>query len=209
MISILKISNGMTMSICVAFFLSACGGTGVSIVNDNGDSGAFSLTTPYINESEMASINEAFSADDSAPWRYAHGGIDIFPMGNLKPFQTACAGIVDDVKLWQNNITSNWQVNVRIVCNDTYSIMYIFEPMSAERANGEIQLANIFVSKEQPLIQGALIGFLLTSGEGSHVDFSLFRDRDATCPEPFFSQEARESILRLIHVTWPGAGMCY
>ncbi len=69
--------------------------------------GDISMITPYVNQSDMASVNEAFSSDDSTPWGFAHDGVDFFPIGNLKPFQAVCSGVVDKVELWQNNISSN------------------------------------------------------------------------------------------------------
>lgn len=175
----------------------------------DGNGGDISMITPYVNQSDMASVNEAFSSDDSAPWGFTHDGVDFFPIGNLKPFQAVCSGVVDKVELWQNNISSNWQVNVRIICNSTYSVEYGFEPMTTVQSDGETQIANILVSEGQTVTQGDLIGYLFTSGEGSHVHFGFFRNWDAICPEPYFTQEARDSILDLIRIVWPGANMCY
>lgn len=117
--------------------------------NKDGNNEEIAMISPYINESDMASINEAFSSTKSSPWGFEHRGIDFFPEGNLKPFQAVCSGVVDTVGLWQLKSTANWQVSVRLICNSTYSTIYAFEPMTAIQSDGETQLANILVSEGQ------------------------------------------------------------
>lgn len=199
----------------------------------SGDVTSPSLLTPYLNESDMAEINVGFSSDYSfSPWDFVHDGIDIYPQGNLKPFQASCSGIVDSVQLHQNGIDSNWQVEVLIACNDyvddpdmggyfiPFSVNYVFEPMSNNQADGQSQLDNIMVVKGQTVSQGDIIGYLNVVGEASHVHFGLlqygssaFLEEGVTgiplCPEPHFSAEGKDSILSLLHVVWPGANICY
>lgn len=168
-----------------------------------------SMTTPYENESDMGPTREAFSCDDRAPWGFAHNGIDFFPKGNLKLFRSVSSGVVAEVNLWQNDKTSNWQVNVAVECGPAYTVVYGFEPMTGDRGDGKTQLANILVSKGQRLSQGHPIGRLHTAAEGAHVHFGLLKQHVAVSPEPYFSPEARASVLRLIRKAWPGAAMSY
>jgi len=170
---------------------------------------AISMITPYVNESDMATIYQAFSSDDSAPWGFAHNGVDFSPNGNLKPFQAVSSGVVDDIRLWQLPGTLNWQVNVWITYNSIYSAGYAFEPMSDDQADGQTQLDNMFVSLGQIVSQGDIIGNLYTTNEGSHVHFSLYQNGVAICPEPYFTPDARGSILNVIRNFWPEATMCY
>lgn len=187
------------------------------------------LVTPYVSELDMASINEAFSADgSSSPWGFAHDGIDFFPAGDFKPFRAACSGTVSSVQLRRNERTSNWQVDILIECspyvpnNEGYfqplTANYSFEPMSTVQAFGQTQLDNIIVAGGRTVAQGELIGYLHAAGAGAHVHFGLipFASLVASgvpsiqiCPEPHFSAQARNSILNLLHATWPGAGLCY
>ncbi len=83
-------------------------------IQNAGPSGDISMITPYVSGADMASINEAFSSDASAPWGFIHRGIDFFPNGNLKPFRAVSAGEVKNVTLWRNDRSLNWQVNVLI-----------------------------------------------------------------------------------------------
>ncbi|MCK5334746.1 MAG: M23 family metallopeptidase, partial [Gammaproteobacteria bacterium] len=191
------------------------------------------LISPYLNELDMAEINAGFSSEYSiSPWDYVNDGLDIYPQGDLKPFQTSCSGVVDTVELRQAGAESNWQVEVLINCNDyvpdpdtgnyfiPLSVDYIFEPMSNIQADGQTQLNNITVVEDQQVSQGDIIGYLNVIGEGAHVQFSLlqFGNSDfviygATpiplCPEVHFTTQGKDSMLNLLHVAWPSANMCY
>jgi hypothetical protein len=166
-----------------------------------------SMLTPYVNESDMASINEAFSTSTNAPWGFAHNGIDFMPNGDGKAFQAVASGVVQSVDLWQNG--QNWQVNVWIQHDSTSAFDYTFEPMSSLQQDGQIQRSNILVAVGQPLSPGDLIGNLHTVYDYSHVHFGLLTNYQAVCPEPYFIDQARQSILRVLYVAWPGASMCY
>lgn len=72
------------------------------------------MLTPFRDISDMAAVHEGFSSTAEAPWGFVHNGIDFSPDENLKPFQSVSSGRVEEVKLWQNDKSLNWQVNVRI-----------------------------------------------------------------------------------------------
>ncbi len=85
--------------------------------------------------------------------------------------------------------------------------------MTANQADGETQLANILVSQGQSVSQGDLIGYPYNGGEGAHVHFGLNRfvaggGDPLVCPEPYFTQEARDSILNLIYREDENANIC-
>lgn len=172
------------------------------------DAGPVRLITPYVNESDMVKAM-GFSIDSNSPWGFAHTGIDFAPNGDLRPFRAVCSGTVDMVDLWQLESTLNWQVSVRLECNSKYSVIYAFEPMTSAESDGETQLANILVAEGESVAQGDLIGLLPYASPECHVDFGFYDGWDRICPEPFFTPEAKASILNLIHVQWPGANMCY
>ena len=154
----------------------------------------------------MGPINEAYSVDDSAPWGFAHDGVDFFPLGDGSRFQVAAAGTIEFVELWQNG--ENWQVNVLIRHNERYSSEYGFEPMSGGAATGQAQLARVAVSAGQEVSQGDLLGLLSQVGEGAHVHFRVRDGPESVCPSDLFTEEAQASILRLLHTIWPGATIC-
>jgi hypothetical protein len=168
-----------------------------------------SMITPYANETDMRWAGP-FSSSDNCPWGYEHRGFDFFATGDLKPFQAVCSGVVDSVELWVNPGNSYWQVNVIISFNPTYVVVYAFEPFSSTQSDGQIQLANILVSEGDTVSQGDIIGYLYRKHEEyAHVDFGLVKEGDRICPEPYFTPEARDSMLRLIHKEEPGWDMCY
>jgi len=175
--------------------------------------GNISMITPYpyMNETDY-SCRQPFSSIESSPWGLAHNGIDFWATGDLKPFQAACSGVVDRVELWQNPLNLCWQVNVMIKFNYIYVVDYAFEPATTVQSDGQTQLDSILVSEGETVSQGDIIGYLYNANADSHVHFglcSLYNNWDAICPEPYFTPEARDSILRLIHEYNEGWDMCY
>ena len=169
----------------------------------------FMMITPFVNQSDMGPIMEAFSVDANCPWGFGHRGIDFFSVQDLVPFRAVCPGEITEVKLWANDVSGNWQVNVSLEYNSTFSVEYAFEPMTNQSADGQTQLDNIFVSKGQDVQLGDLIGNLFFGANGTHVHFGVRENNDDICPELYFTASARDSIMQLIHLQWPGAMMCY
>ena len=170
---------------------------------------AFSMITPYVNESDMGPIREAYSSTDAAPWRLAHHAIDFFLAGREAMFQAVCSGTVTRVEVFTNDITGNLQIGISLTYNSHIHVTYGFEPRTPNVSDCNVQLANIRVTVGQHVSPGDLIGNLLQRGEGTHVDFGVFINDQLVCPEPYFTPEARESVLRLLHRAHPGANMCY
>jgi len=77
------------------------------------------------------------------------------------------------------------------------------------QSDGNTQLANILVSVGQNVTQGDIIGNLYTVGDFAHVHFGLYENGVAICPEPYFTSQARNSILNLLRLIHPDASMCY
>jgi len=222
-----SVTSIISYSADVSFILSSGDGTKTIYVwfkDDTGNVSApatasitlsttISMITPYVNSTDLEPIDRAFSSSASAPWGAEHLGIDFMPNRNFVPFQAVCSGSVDYIELWQLPTTSHWLVHVRLKYNDAYSVLYAFEPMSADKSDGETQLDNIVVSEGQTVSQGDIIGYLYDPvglGHGAHVDFGLLNeDWDRICPEPYFTSEARDSILSLIHEAHPSWDMCY
>lgn len=168
-----------------------------------------SLITPYVNSADFGPVREMFSSTANAPWGFVHGGLDFFPTGSLKPFQAAAAGKVSRIQLWANDKSGNWQVNVSIEIAPGTSIEYAFEPFTASQSDGKTQRDNILVTQGQMVAAGDLIGRLVMINNGSHVDFSFRKNGVFTCPETYFTPQARESVLGIIRKANPTWKMCY
>ena len=147
----------------IIFFLISCEDSEKLLDNDFGL--GLNLSTPYVQEENIQSINEAFSLSDSAPWGFKHGGIDFFPKTNLVSFRSSCAGEVSKIELWKNG--DKWQVNIIITCDDEFTILYIFEPFAADEKIGKEQLNQIVISKGETLEKNSLIGNLILSNKGA------------------------------------------
>ena len=181
--------------------------------NNDGPGAPISMLTPYVDEADMVSINEAYSETAACPWGFVHQGVDFFPaLNSLHEFQAVANGVVEDIALWENAGNGFWQVNVRIRYNNSFVVEYAFEPMSSAQADGQTQLANILVAEQQSVIAGQLIGRLHAVSNGAHVHFSLLENGQFICPEPYFTPAARISIMTILQNTFPAEPnlqMCY
>ncbi len=191
------------------------------------------LVTPYFSEAEMARITAGFSSQyNLSPWGYTNDGIDIYPQGDFARFQSACSGVVDAVQLQQLSADNTWQVEVAIACDEyvfdpeaggyfiPLTTRYVFKTMSTNPQAGQSQLDNISVSQGNSIAQGDIIGYLKADNDFSHLHFGLWQFGQAKfqvfgvtgiplCPKAHFTTQAKDSILKLLHVTWPNAEMCY
>lgn len=168
----------------------------------------FSMISPYFDANDLDSVSAYFAE--------THRGLDFATNAELKPFRAAAAGTVDKVELVQLSGTGNWQVEVEIKFDETYTLFYAFEPLTTSQADGQTQLNNISVQPGQLVAQGDEIGLLFTAGAqgmGAHVHFGLFRfipdGGDPTvCPEPYFTSATNSVILNLIQQNEPALQIC-
>ena len=178
-----------------------------------GPPGDITMITPYVDEGDASAITGGFSTTTECPWGRLHDGIDIAPINNQMPFQAVADGIVFGIDKFLNEGNGYWQVNVRIRYNSVFNVEYAFEPMSSLEAHGDQQLALIkkFIYVGKEVLRGEIIGELLSSlSNDAHVHFALRNYDGSICPEAYFTSDARESILKLLHVWWPTADrICY
>ena len=191
------------------------------------------LVAPYTNEAEMAKITAGFSSQYSlSPWDYVNDGIDIYPQDDLAGVQSVCTGVVDAVLVQQTATDDTWQVEVSIACDEyvvdpddggyfiPLTAKYAFNTMSLNTQAGQDQLNNIFVTPGDIVTQGDTIGYLKMFNESSHLHYGLWQFGQTKfqvfgvsgipmCPEAQFTAQAKDSILNLLHVTWPNAEICY
>ncbi len=178
-----------------------------------GPPGDITMITPYIDAGDVSAITGGFSTTIDCPWGRIHDGIDIAPVHDLMPFQAVSDGRVIGIDKFLNEGNGFWQVNVRIRYNSAFTVGYGFEPMSPLEGFGDQQLALIeeFIHLGKEVIRGETIGKLLSSqSDAAHVHFALHNYDESICPEPYFTSDAQESILNLLHVWWPTADrICY
>jgi murein DD-endopeptidase MepM/ murein hydrolase activator NlpD len=145
-------------------------------------------------------IMEAFSTDASAPWGFAHNGIDFMTDREREPVIAAASGTITRVTLSRFAPLNNWQVNISLRVNNRYSLAYAIEPMSSDDAVGQAQLALITVQAGQMVTAGDVMGELIGGVNGAHIHWGISDatvDR-AVCPAPFLSDTQQRELLARI-----------
>lgn len=169
----------------------------------------FNLIAPYANEADISSINESFSNTEASPWGFKHSGIDFMTSVDLVPFRAVTDGVIINLTTSKESDQQGWHTSL-CIDHAPYLICYNFETFSSNQAVGERQKANILIKNGDHVQQGDLIGKLVYGGNGAHVDFGVIPPgQDRSCPEPYFTKDAKISVLRLIHKDHPTWQMCY
>ncbi|MBI4667849.1 MAG: M23 family metallopeptidase [Elusimicrobia bacterium] len=167
------------------------------------------LGRPYQNAGDVT-IARGYSNTASAPWGAAHHGLDfLVSTGTRHVFLAAEEGWVTEIKKFANEITGNWQVNVKIQFNKNFSMRYAFEPFTANSADADAQIANLNISKGQKVLKGESIGRLVAVGSGTHVDFGFKKKDSDVCPSGYFAPDVLNEITTSLRTVYPGANLCY
>lgn len=168
---------------------------------------SLSLITPFLSESDIDRAGP-FSTRSDIEHVIMHNGIDFMTQKDKTSFRAAADGIVT-FSIYQNEKTGNWQVNLMIDHNP-WVIIYSFEPMTSSEADGNTQLGYITVKNNQEVKAGDELGKLLViDPESTHVHFGVNLNDISVCPESYFTLEAKESIMRLLHNFNSEYNMCY
>ncbi len=162
------------------------------------------MITPYFDEADISRIGP-YSETSGGLLGIKHLGIDFFPVSDMIPFLAVTDGKITNFR----NEGGNTQL---CIDHNPFLVCYSFETFSSSDAVNQRQKDNVFVKNGDEVKQGDLIGKLINGGDGSHVDLGVLRlgeNGERICPEPYFSEGAKASILRLIHkdhLTWK---LCY
>jgi murein DD-endopeptidase MepM/ murein hydrolase activator NlpD len=157
------------------------------------------LVYPVQNVAQIR-IMEAFSTDASAPWGFAHNGIDFMTDQAREPVIASANGTITRVDVQRFPPRNNWQVNISLRVNDRYTIGYAIEPMTSDDAIGQAQIALITVQPGQSVTAGTVIGELIGGVDGAHIHWGISDatvDR-AVCPAPFLSETQQRELLARI-----------
>ncbi|MFX0066019.1 MAG: hypothetical protein ACFFC7_27955 [Candidatus Hermodarchaeota archaeon] len=165
-----------------------------------------SLLTPFVYEDNVTGIGP-YSSSENCPWGKGHLGLDIFPVNN-SPFQ-AVADCEFHMDKFYNTINGMWQINMRLTYNSSVWFGYAFEMWSSNESDADRQLELIPHTEGTLLSKGDLLGNLLTVGESAHVDWAMRIHDVSVCPAPYFTPEAYQSVMSVIHKVNPTWEMCY
>ena len=168
------------------------------------------MIAPYFNESDIRSIGP-YGNTENSPWGFKHVGIDFMSASNLIPIRAVADGTIEMLKTSKENEQQGWHTELCLNHNP-FLICYNFETFSSNEAVEQKQKNNIFVKNGDKVKQGDLIGKLVRGGDGAHLDLGVLQtgaNGQRICPEDYFTEDAKASILRLIHKDHPDWKMCY
>lgn len=169
---------------------------------------SLSMITPYLSDSDIERIPELFSTSADAPWGFTHNGIDFVPKANLTTFRAAADGIAT-YQIFHNDNGGKWQVSMQIDHNP-WSIQYAWEPFTFSEADAQAQIGYISVPNGATVKAGDTLGRLLVvDSNGAHMHFGVNMPGSSVCPQQYFTSDAYNSIMNIVHAANPSENMCY
>lgn len=165
------------------------------------------VITPYFDESDVSSVNEAYSLNANNPyWGFSHSGIDFMATKDIR-VQAVIDGTVSSVDTAKADGQMGWHTSL-CINRGSEAACYNLETFSSDQSVGDSQKAGMKVKEGDEVKAGDVLGTLIHGGEGSHIDFGIITSGNRVCPEPYFTTSAKESVLKLIHKDHPSWEMC-
>ncbi|MFX1327031.1 MAG: M23 family metallopeptidase [Promethearchaeota archaeon] len=165
----------------------------------------------FENESDIYTVNGAWSSTKSCPFVMAHLGFD-FALNNDSKVLAAAPGQVSDIRLmdWGNETDNRYMVGVSIRFNHTVYVNYGFEPWTTDINDHEHQQRLINISIGDWVEIGQEIARFLQRGPGAHIHFDVIENNIRTRLDRYYSPVASDRMMGLIHIwhpEWPY--LCY
>jgi len=162
----------------------------------------------YTDQADILSWNQGYSDSTSCPWGFVHNGLD-FAFNNESIVIAAAPGFVEEISWTDTGPGDNiYMIHVSIRFNATIQIGYVFEPWTTNSSDVDRQIEMLDIEEGDWVAKGDTLGEFLMAGISAHIHFAVY-DEEATCPEPFFSDEAYIEIMSLVHSYQPTWNLCY
>jgi len=167
-----------------------------------------SVITPYFSESDITAVMEAYSLNANNPyWGFFHPGVDFMTEHDIQ-VRASVGGTIENLVTEKSDGIMGWHTGFCINPGGQNSVCYNLETFSHEQAIGDKQITSFKVKTGDKVNQGDYIGDLVYGGSGAHIDFGITAPGTRICPEPYFTTEAKESVMRLIQKLQPTWPMC-
>jgi len=162
----------------------------------------------YSNRSDILNWNGGYSESTSCPWGNIHNGLD-FAFKNESLIIAAAPGVVEEILVTDTGPVDNiYMIHVSIRFNDSIQINYVFEPWTTNSSVPDRQISMLNIEVGDWVAKGDVIGEFLQIGGGAHIHFAVYNG-EATCPVPFFANDAYIEIMELVHTYHPTWNLCY
>jgi len=165
----------------------------------------------FNNESDIYTVNGAWSSTISCPWVMSHLGFDFALINNSKVL-AAAPGQVSAIHLmdWGTETDNRYMVGVSVRFNQTVYVNYGFEPWTTNINDHEHQQKLINISVGDWVEIGQEIGRFLQIGPGAHIHFDVIENDVRTRLDRYYSPAAYNRMIGLVHMwhpEWPY--LCY
>jgi hypothetical protein len=167
------------------------------------------MGTPFINKSYITAWNEGYSESDDCPWGFSHKGLDFFfndsaPVLAMAPGQVWSIDFVDT-----GAVENKYHIRIGIRFSREIELRYGFEPWTNNENDARKQLEQLQINVGDWVDIGDKIADFVAYNESAHIHFDIVLKGNQVCPKDYFSVDAYNKTMDLIHFYNPSWEMCY
>ncbi|MHA1251236.1 MAG: M23 family metallopeptidase [Candidatus Helarchaeota archaeon] len=173
------------------------------------DESKLEMEAPWEKAEDIHSWNEGYSESDDCPWGFEHRGLDFFFNDSDKVLAIA-PGYIESIELVDFGGDENrYHIKVNIRFSREFLLVYGFEPWTTSKSDAEKQLDELKIKEGDWVKTGGVIANFVGYTDSAHIHFDLYLNGEQTCPKNYFSDEAYDEIMSLIHKYHDDWEMCY
>ncbi|TES96087.1 MAG: hypothetical protein E3J90_08695 [Promethearchaeota archaeon] len=167
------------------------------------------METPFINKSYINAWNEGYSESDNCPWGFTHNGLDFF-FNHSAPVLAMAPGQVWSIDFVDTGAAENkYHIRISIRFSREIELRYGFEPWTNNENDARKQLEQLQIKVGDWVNNGDKIADFVAYNESAHIHFDIDLNGNQVCPKDYFSDDAYNKTMDLIHFYNSSWGMCY
>ena len=167
------------------------------------------MGAPFINKSDLTAWNEGYSESDSCPWGFTHNGLDFF-FNDSAPVLAMAPGQVFTIDFVDTGASVNrYHIRINIRFSREIVLNYGFEPWTNNENDARKQLEQLQINVGDWVNIGDKIADFVAYNESAHIHFDIKLNDNQVCPKDYFSDDAYNKTMDLIHFYNPSWEMCY
>ena len=167
------------------------------------------MGAPFINKSDLTAWNEGYSESDSCPWGFTHNGLDFF-FNDSAPVLAMAPGQVFTIDFVDTGASVNrYHIRINIRFSREIVLNYGFEPWTNNENDARKQLEQLQINVGDWVNIGDKIADFVAYNESAHIHFDIKLNGNQVCPKDYFSDDAYNKTMDLIHFYNPSWEMCY
>ncbi len=167
------------------------------------------MNVPFTNKSYINSWNEGYSETASAPWGFAHNGLDFF-FNDSAPVIAMTPGQVQAIEFREfDEPVNKYHIKLHIRFNSEIVLVYGFEPWTNVESEAKVQQNKLSISVGDWVALGDNLAEFVAYEGSAHIHLDFLLNNNQICPKTYFSTEGYNKMMDMIQTFHPTWELCY